>query len=162
MKMPLIVQAVIRAQNAFFKGCRGLDDFERRPRLIVPGHGKIFIIVLRIALKLIGVVIRIIGHCQNFAAMRVHHDDCGMAGALVTERNFQFPFNHILDILINGQHQTIAGVFDIQLPTVQRITPGIHRHGKFLGMSLQVMIVIIFQSLQSVIIVALLIQAGES
>ena len=110
-KAVVVIIAVIRAEDAFFKGRRRLHDFKRRTGFIIPRDRPVFVIFLRIAGKLVRIEIRVIRHRQNFAGVRIHHDDRCVAGAFVAERGLQFPLHHVLNIFVNRQHEVIPGVF---------------------------------------------------
>src|SRR5208282_787978 len=147
----LAVKHFVRSRNLLFQSGGDSHHLESRSGLVNIAHGAIFQSVVLNFLPNIRIECGPVGERQNLAGVRILHDRRAGNGVRLFHPALQFPFGNVLDVLIDGEDDAIAG-FGLLFHTGKPALARVDRNHQLAGLALQLLVELSLQAAQALIV----------
>src|SRR5216684_2098569 len=141
----------VRPRDFLFQSGRNGHHLESRPRLVDVANRAVFQSLVANLLPNIRIERGPVRESQNLAGVGIFHDHRARDGVRLFHPAFEFPLGDVLNVLIDGEHDTVAGfglLFNTGKPALARVD-GNHQ---LAGLALQLLVELPLQAAQSLIV----------
>ena len=147
----LAVKHFVRSRNLLFQAGGDRHHLEGRAGLVDVADGAVFQGLVLNFLSNIRIECGPVGERQNLAGVRIFHDRRAGDGVGLFHPALQFPFGNVLNVLIDGEDNAVAGfrlLFDTGKPALARVD-GNHQ---LAGLALELLVELSLQAAQPLIV----------